>query len=260
MSNQVRGLALLATTALLSLVPLSASAASISFDTVAAQTIAAGGSVGVDAGFTAAIAGASDGARGIIDTGGGTLATAACSLTGACADNGTQALYVLQNASFTLSAPSGDTFTATSFDAALASIWPAGFPLNSAVRLQVDGLAGATTIASKTFLLLPPEYTDTLPADTASSDATTLKSITLAGYNNIDALVFTIIAGIEGDPSALTVDTGFSTEFAVDNIGYTALDNGGGDNGGGTSAPEPATAALLLAGLAGLAATRRRIG
>lgn len=238
--------ALLASAVLLAAAPHAASAAVVSFDALPAQTLAAPASTGAGP-LTLAVSGGSAGANAVVDTGAGPLAAAAC-FTGLCADNGTRAVYAFQSATLSLTAPSGYVFSATGFDAAAASIWPAGFPLNSAVRLLVSGSAFGAPVASASYLLLPPEYSDTQPADTASTDSTSFASLVLSGFTAIDRLSFTLTGALSGDPLALTVDTGFSTEFALDNVVVSEL----------AYVPEPATAVLLLSATLGLGLVRRR--
>jgi hypothetical protein len=238
--------ALLAAAALLSGAPLAASASVITFNGLSPQTLLAPASIGAGE-LTLSVSGGSAAAAAVIDTGTGALATAAC-FTTLCADNATQAVYAFQGATLSLTAQGGYAFDATGFDAALASIFPSVFPLNTAVRLQVSGSLYGAAVASATYLLLPPEYAGTQPADTASTDATQFASLALSGFTKIDTLTFALTGALAGDTSALTVDTGFSTEFALDNVVVSDV----------ALVPEPASAALLLSALLGLRTLRRR--
>lgn len=250
---------ILATAMLTASPPADATPATITFDTVSPVSLGPGGTVAVDQGFSLQAAGSPTSTNVVIDTGAtppdvgvvGDLASQQC-LAGLCATDGTNAAFVFRSGGFTLTRSGGALFSASSIDAAIAS--------NSffrATRFMVDGLAGGSTVATATFLLLPGGYGsgpgETLPADSAAGSAESFQSLSLTGFDNIDALQFSYVGELASDPTALKDNWGFLPEFAIDNVNVNLP-----PPPPGPSIPEPLSVTCLLTGLAGLAIVRRR--
>jgi hypothetical protein len=195
----------------------------------------------------------------VIDTGdtppnigvAGDLASQIC-FAGLCATNFTQAAFVFRSGGFSLSYIGNAPFSLSQFDAAIA-----GNALSRATRFDLTGMVGTDVVKSESFLLLPAGYSpypgETVPADAAPGPDEYFQTLSVSGFTNITSLQFSLALDLGTDPLSV-MDFGFLPEYVIDNI---HLDVSGGPQPP-VATPEPATFAIVLTGIAGMAALRRR--
>lgn len=228
--------------------PAMAAPSILTFDGLTPVTYAPGTGGAVGGGYQLQVSSTpANGSVVIDDAAPGGLADGLCS--GGCGNNATNAVYSFFSAGFSITLSGGGTFTASAFDAVSGSNG-----LSKATRFTVSGARGSDYFIAQSFLLLPTGYTDTRPADAAAGFGETFQSLALIDFVDIDTLYFTYASALTSDPVALTDDTGFTTDFVIDNIVLDATPTTT------TNTPEPASAAVLAAGLLGLCRLRRRKG
>lgn len=148
--------------------------------------------------------------------------TALCRV--ACANDGSN--YIgFNTANFVLSKADNSTFSLSSFDA--TSAYPHYY---SATTIRVEGhLQGGGTIV-QSFTLTPEAFLNFKPA----------------GFNDLTSVTF---RGLDPNGNVVTPTNPYGVFIALDNINTDPA---------APAVPEPASYAMLLAGLAGLAAVARR--